>query len=98
MKVVRYKGHVKKAMPVLFPIGSCSKGTIRAIRYADPEITLEDQEALDLVELDPYNFEIVGEPGVYEEKAASDPAVKPPMKRRGRRPKVEISLESPVEA
>ena len=57
MPGVKYKNH-KDAMPVNFPIGARSLSEISQVRFADPYLEMSDEDALKLVELDPYNFEL----------------------------------------
>lgn len=58
--LVRYKGQ-KNGCPVKVPVGLKSHGAMKAAKtiWLRPTAELPDAEALKLVKLDPYNFEIV---------------------------------------
>lgn len=65
MATIRYKGTKEGGLPVYFPVGALTRGTIKETKWANPTLEVTDSEAAKLVSMDPHNFEIYHTPKAH---------------------------------
>ncbi len=76
--LVHYKGAKKGGMPVILPVGYTSKACARQTIWLNPDADLPDEQAIALVKLDPFNFELK----CPENKCATEEVVVKPRARK----------------
>lgn len=73
---VKYRGNKKGGMRITLPIGVKKKTAVKGTLTANPLVQMEESEARKLVELDPYNFEVIpNDPPQKKRRHKDDEAV-----------------------